>query len=250
MRARLLVALAVLLAAGAAGCGGGSSVPDGISDLRVCTDRSLDAKGDVCTKDERGSALTAAKFNCSVRIGNRAGQTIDWRFLLDGQEVTSYTKTIPKGRGTMVVWVFSQPAVAKAPLPGGDWTCTATLADQHLSADFRSGGPTDRVQTLAACRTSTTVATQGGPRVCAHDESADPIPPAEVTCSAGLANAKGSGVELTVLQNGAAVLHEGPLTVPKPMNTIGAALRLQPGNYACVYALDGQTVATKRFTVG
>lgn len=247
MRRLLLAGPAAAVAAAAAGCGG-SSIPDGISQIRVCTDQALEKSA--CTKDERDAPIVASRFNCSVRVGNRAGKTIDWRFLLEGQEVTSYTRTIPKGRGTMVVWVVAQPEQAKWPLPGGNWSCAATLGGRRLSASFRSGGPTARVQALAVCRTSDTVETSSGTRVCARDAGGAPISDTYVTCSAGLVNARGSTVALTVLRNGLQVLHEGPIRIPKVMTSIGAALHLPAGSYLCSFALDGRRAATRSFTIG
>lgn len=253
MRAAPLIALVVVLGALAAGCAGG--VPEGLTEVRVCTKGTFDAKRKECAEDERSRPLRARDFYCSARVGDRKGRSLVLRLLASGELVYTKRLVVPGNSVSVFGHLFRLEGTpfGDQPLLGGPWRCEIAVGGERLAARFLSAGPTDLVLDVRACRSRLTVS-RGGASLCRRDESEAPIPSSlSVTCSALVAGAKGKAVRVDFRHAGR-VAGTFRARIPHVSTPVAAHLssqeKLPPGRYACRFLLGGRPVLTKPFTIG
>ena len=132
-------------------------------------------------------------------------------------------------------------------LPAGRYRCDLTVAGETKSIHFRSGG--SRVANVSACPSSSTKAGGG---VCPTDESANAFESGEVTCSALIAEPKGTSVGFELGQN-----KQGGRTGTKAIGRLSGPVvsvyqqlnGLDPGSWLCRFLVAGKTAVLKPFRV-
>lgn len=227
----------------------GANVPDGITDVRVCTGSAYDSDDEECSVDQRATPISASTFYCTAKVGDRGGETASFRILLGGTEVTSDELRLPGDFSGTVHYKITGFTLAKrrwtGPLPGGAWRCELTVGGEHAQVSFRSSGPRHLVVGTAVCR-------RGSPevRVCARDESAAPISPGVVSCTAEILSPTGGRVKIDLLRNGRTAVAGVPFRFAPGDRGVVQQFPVAKGTFACRFLIDGRAAALKPFTVG
>lgn len=249
-----LAAGVVAVVVGASVSCGVAKIPDGLSEIRVCTESAFDQGDKECRKDERGAPLVADRFYCSARAGDRGGKRLRGSWSLSGEQVGTVLKNLPEGFSGRVFVYFSDLRVAgatlKGPLLGGRWRCVLSIEGEKLSADFESGGPRNVVVETRVC------AARAGARACRRDESGRALPGGGVTCEGIVAGPKGQA-RVDLLYRGRKVESLDAGRAPdRPVVPLYANFKgpgggsLPRGPYACRLVLDGRVASVKQFAVG
>jgi len=221
-----------------------------LRELRACGKVMYDAAGYRCLRDERARPLVSNGLYCTVTIYAFSAVKIRANMSYGGQTLFAPTRKIP-GRTIFHYAVYYELPIV---LPAGRYTCKFTVLRKSVKATISGGGAAGPVANSSVCSSTRAVG-----NLCTADESTVPIAPTtSLTCSGFFVGQKGhfGGIELLYNQNGVwTSLSKVEGTLSRPI--IGAPLVVPsllgqpyaPGQYACRFTLDGQTVTEKLFSV-
>jgi uncharacterized RDD family membrane protein YckC len=225
-----------------------SAAPEGLSDLRVCTEGAYDDEEQECSEDQREEPLTGRSVYCSAKVQSPEGGQFAGRFLYEGDVFFNGGRTLAAGSGT--VWVNVDIGDV---LPGGSWACDLSMGTKTVSARFRSAGPVPQIAGVSACLTANTVSA-GSTRVCGEDESDKPFGPTDsVTCSTTVFGGTGEVMRVDFVRRGDEQAVSVRREIPGSLGDFGAQLTGSPslpdGDYACMFSLGDEQVGETTFSI-
>ena len=222
-----------------------------LRELRACGKALYNSSAYRCLRDERRSPLASNGLYCSVTIYAYASVRVRYNISYGGQALFAGSRKIPRRTIFHLAVYYELPIV----LPAGRYACTFTAVGKSARAKISGGGQAGAVVEPAVC-SPLHLSTVGN---CTADESAAPLAPtSSLTCSGYFVGRKGrfGAVELVYNNNGVwTSMSKREGSIGKPI--IGAFLTAPsavgqtyaPGQYACRFIVDGQTVVEKPFSV-
>jgi hypothetical protein len=219
----------------------------GLSELRVCGSSAFDKRMGRCDRSIL-SGVRSSTLYCSVKTTEHSGDRFTGSFAFKGRPFPTQSGTV-RSDG----WVYTFLTIGGGSFPAGPWTCSVAAGSEKAQLGFTTGGSTAVVSSAAACLTSRTVLA-GTVRACMVDNGTRRLPATSaVTCSAVYSLASGSSAKVDVLYEGDSTGLTVVRKVPLPVSVFGVQVTkaggLPPGDYACVFSLDGKRRVTKTFSL-
>ena len=229
-----------------------AAAPGRFARPRVCPYEVFSRRLQRCTRDTRGAALSTNRFVCSANVIANRPATVRYRISYDGVPMTGWRPTAVSP-GTSPVWVAYNLGT-DLPLPTGAWTCTLVLGSARVTIPFRTVGQTGDVVNFAVCAGKNTIGTyEDG--ICRTDESVSELPTTGViVCSLIVTHQVGSVPTIDFLDStGVVIFSFTGKRITEALWPVWAwriaETTFAPGAYACRVSLNGQVVATRKFTV-
>src|SRR5687768_2354448 len=118
------------------GCGG---APE-ITAVHLCAQEKFAGQG--CAEDQAGQSVSSRSFRCVATVRNRDSESVRFRFLRQGEEIAVANATAAFDEQLNESHLSSDLSSADFPaLPGGEWSCEATMGSSTKSATISSSAP-------------------------------------------------------------------------------------------------------------
>ncbi|MGB5951393.1 MAG: hypothetical protein WBG57_02635 [Ornithinimicrobium sp.] len=229
-----------------------------ITNVALCGDDTYDASNDTCPEMDGG--FTTSALHCTADAQIEEAGPLAVRFYRNGSLAFVADTTVPEAAVGTTVPLFADINTAELTLPGGDWTCEMQLGEQtRETAQTTVDGPTERVSQGRACDNDETVSAQGVTH-CDTDVAKVAADAAEVGCSAVLTDTldteleikaqwdtqeSGSGERVlgTLQPTSGILVGHGFMT----SQALTGTPNFSPGDYTCIFSIDGEEVGVHEF---
>lgn len=224
---------------------------NGLGEVHLCGVEDYNAESKTCRDGAPVSGVTARDLVCVMRVEKRSGATVRGNYFYQGELIHTFSTQVTTELGNLFFFL-DRPGLSQ--VPGGAWRCEMTVDGETRSAGLDSAGPTDQILDAAVCPTTETLPETV--EVCGADFSAQGmVVTNRITCSASLVGLAGHRVQTTLLHDGVGVQTSMGVEPDIPLSSYAkdfaapAGFEFSPGEYACLFLVDGREVARRTVTL-